>query len=212
MLFRSIAALANQTSASYFVALALGGLAGAWLFGSLNTLRSAAPVLSHSVAGALAGAIVAVEIWKWRMGIRQSTGVPFVLPIAVGIAIGRWGCLFAGPADRTYGFPSTLPWAVDPGDGIARAPVQIYESISMALFALFFFLVLRSGKSWPWRTGFQWLVIFYAAQRFLWEYQKPYPPLLFGLNVFHFLMLGLIAYGLLWIGRGTEAGRRGARG
>ena len=39
----------------------------------------------------------------------------------------------AGLLDPTYGVASTLPWARDFGDGIARHPVQLYESASMAL-------------------------------------------------------------------------------
>ena len=42
--------------------------------------------------------------------------------------------MFAGLPDRTYGTPTSLPWAVDLGDGVGRHPVQVYESASMALF------------------------------------------------------------------------------
>jgi len=35
--------------------------------------------------GGRPGAIIAVEAWKWRHGIRGSTGGPFVLPLCVGI-------------------------------------------------------------------------------------------------------------------------------
>jgi hypothetical protein len=45
-----------------------------------------------AIAGAVAGAIVAVEIFKWRAGIRGSTGGQFVAPLAIGIAVGRLGC------------------------------------------------------------------------------------------------------------------------
>ena len=69
----SVEGLARQTSSSYFVSLALGGALGAWLLGSLNMLRDTRPVLSHSIAGALAGAIVAVELWKCSRGVRAST-------------------------------------------------------------------------------------------------------------------------------------------
>ena len=55
----TVESLARQTAPSYFVALALGAALGAWLLGSANTLRDVHPALSHSIAGALAGAIVA---------------------------------------------------------------------------------------------------------------------------------------------------------
>ena len=85
----SVEALARQTAPSYFVSMALGAAAGAWAIGSLNTLQSKIPVLSHSVAGALAGGIVAVELWKWIHGVKASTGGPFVIPLTLGIVIGR---------------------------------------------------------------------------------------------------------------------------
>ncbi|MFX8918465.1 hypothetical protein ABTN06_19135, partial [Acinetobacter baumannii] len=53
--------------------------------------------------------------------------------------------------------------------------------------------------------AFHAMVIVYAAQRFGLEFLKPYPPVLGPLNVFHLLMLGLIAYGLLWWNRDRGA-------
>ena len=94
--------VAGAVGPGYFISLGVGAAAGAWLSGSLNTLRQAAPALSHSVAGALAGAIVAVELYKAARGIRGSTGGVFVGSLATGIMVGRWGCLFAGLPDRTY--------------------------------------------------------------------------------------------------------------
>ena len=197
--------LARQTEPSYFIHLATGGVIGAWLFGSLNSLRSDVPTLSHSIAGALAGGIAAVEWWKWRRGIRASTGTPFVIPISIGVVIGRWGCLFAGLDDGTFGLPTELPWAVDLGDGVGRHPVQIYESAAMFVFLLVYVAALRAGREWPLRIGFHVLIIVYAAQRFVWEFLKPYPPVVGVFNTFHFLMLGLMGYGICWIICGNRA-------
>jgi len=200
--------LARATEPGYFVSLAVGALIGAWLFGSTNSLRSALVTPSHSIAGALAGGIVAVELWKWRHHVRQSTGGTFVLPICVGILIGRFGCLFAGLADYTYGNPTSLPWAVDLGDGIGRHPVEIYEGLTMGLFALVVARARIRGARWPIRCGFHAMIIVYAAQRFAWEFLKPYPAILGPFNIFHLLMMGLIAYGILWWRR-DDAGADG---
>ncbi len=193
--------LQRQTEPSYFVALAVGAAAGGWGLGSLNTLRAAAPTLSHSIAGALVGAILAVELWKLQRGIRGSTGGPFVIPLALGIIVGRWGCLFAGLADETYGSPTALPWGVDLGDGIARHPVEIYESLAIAGFLIVYWRALATGRGWAVRHGFHAFVLAYAVQRFAWEFLKPYPPLIGGLNLFHLLMLGLGVYAVVWIAR-----------
>lgn len=199
--------LSRITAPSYFVALALGGLFGAWLAGSLNTVPvGLAP--SHSIAGALAGAIVGVELWKARHGVRGSTGGAFVLPIAIGIMVGRWGCLFAGLADQTYGVPTSVPWGVDLGDGVARQPVEIYESLAMAVFIAVYLTARRRGASWAQTRAFYAFVIWYGAQRFCWEFLKPYPTLLGPFNLFHGISLGLIAYGIAW----WRNGDRGAEG
>jgi len=193
--------LARRTEPSYFIALACGALAGAWLAGSLNSLRFALPQVSHSIAGALAGAIVGVELWKWRYGVRQSTGGSFVIPLCLGVIVGRWGCLFAGLADGTYGTPTMLPWAVDLGDGIGRHPVEIYESLAVAAFLAFYWRALVLRRRWALCHGFHAFVLAYAAQRFAWEFLKPYPTLLGPLNLFHLLMLGLVIYAIVWIAR-----------
>ncbi|HEX7692917.1 MAG TPA: prolipoprotein diacylglyceryl transferase family protein [Sphingomonas sp.] len=200
----TVESLARQTAPSYFVALALGAALGAWLLGSANTLRDVHPALSHSIAGALAGAIVAVELWKWLHGVRQSTGGPFVIPLALGVVVGRWGCLFAGLDDQTYGIPTGLPWGVDLGDGIARHPVQLYESLAMTGFLIVYWRALAAGRPWAQRHGFHAFVLAYAIQRFAWEFLKPYPTLIGPFNVFHIVMIGLGAYALIWIARGRD--------
>ncbi|MBS0639001.1 MAG: prolipoprotein diacylglyceryl transferase family protein [Acetobacteraceae bacterium] len=179
----------------YFVALALGAGIGMWLVGSLNTLRADVPTLSHSVAGALAGAIVAVEIYKAARGIRGSTGGIFVGSLAAGIVVGRFGCFFAGLPDGTFGIRTTLPWGVDFGDGVARHPVQLYESAAMALFLLAYLLALRDRRPWALRRAFYVMCVWYGLQRFAWEFLKPYPPLFASINVFHVLCAGLVIYG-----------------
>lgn len=197
----SVEGLARQTAPSYFISLALGAAAGAWAAGSINSLRFGAPTLSHSIAGALAGAIVAVELWKLVHGIRRSTGGPFVIPLCLGIVVGRWGCLFAGLPDHTYGIPTNLPWGVDLGDGVPRHPVQLYESLAMAGFLAVYWRAVRRGGRWAVEHGFHWFVLAYAVQRFAWEFLKPYPTILGPLNVFHFLMMGLAGYAVFWIAR-----------
>jgi len=182
----------------YFAALAAGALPAAWLAGSLNTLNGATPALSHSVVGALVGAIVGVEIYKAVFGIRGSTGAAFVGSFALGVVVGRWGCLFAGLADRTYGLPTAMPWGVDLGDGIARHPVEIYESAAMALFLAIYIAALYARQPWALRRAFYALCIWYGFQRFVWEFLKPYPPIAGPFNLFHLLCAGLVAYGLLW--------------
>ena len=112
----------------YFASLAAGAIVGALFFGSFNMGLAGIWTIGHSIAGAIAGGIVAVEIYKLVRGIKGSTGLPFVAPLALGVGIGRLGCFFAGLPDYTYGTPTRLPWAVNFGDGVPRYPGQWYES------------------------------------------------------------------------------------
>lgn len=210
--------LAGVTGPGYFGALAGGAALGAWAAGSVNTLRGPAPALSHSIVGALVGAIVGVELYKAARGIKGSTGAVFVGPFAIGAVIGRWGCLFAGLPDRTYGTPTRLPWAVDLGDHVGRHPVQVYESLSMAAFLAVYLVALAQRRAWAFRRSFYVLCLCYAGQRFAWEFLKPYPSVVGPLNLFHLLCLGLGLYGWLYFRadlateraeRSAAAGRRG---
>lgn len=187
--------LAASVGGGYFAALAVGAAGGAWAAGSLNSLRQTVPSLSHSVAGALVGAIVAVELYKAARGIKGSTGGPFVGSFSLGVVIGRFGCFFAGIADDTYGTPAALPWGVDLGDGVSRHPVQIYESASMAVFLALYLMGLKTRAPWAMRRGFYAMCAWYGAQRFLWEFLKPYPSVVGPLNLFHILCGGLVVYG-----------------
>lgn len=185
----------------YVAALAGGAVAGAWGFGSLNTGLADVPHASHSIAGALAGAIVAVEIYKRARGITVSTGAVWVGPLALGIAIGRLGCLFAGLPDETYGIPAASPWSVDLGDGVPRHPVQLYESLAMLVFLAAYLAALARRAAWTRHRAFYLFILFYAAQRFVWEFLKPYPDLVGPLNLFQLLSLAMFAYALAFDAR-----------
>ena len=188
----------------YFIALGTGAIAGALLFGSTNMSLAGIWQIGHSIAGAVAGGIAGVELYKWRAGIRGSTGGQFVAPLAVGIVVGRFGCFFAGLPDYTYGTPTAMPWGVDFGDGIPRHPVQLYESAAMAVFLVVYLTEIARGSPLFLRQGFYLLVGFYALQRFIWEFFKPYPALVGPFNLFHCVCAGLLAYSLIMMGQRHE--------
>jgi phosphatidylglycerol:prolipoprotein diacylglycerol transferase len=188
----------------YFIALGLGAIGGALLFGSLNLGLAGRWVLGHSIAGAIAGGVVAVEAFKLATGIKGSTGAQFVAPLATGIAVGRLGCFFAGLPDFTYGTPTSLPWGVDFGDGIARHPVQLYESAAMALLLIVYLTRIARGSEFFRAQGFYLFVGWYACQRFVWEFIKPYPTILGPFNIFHAICIVLLGYSLFMLRRNHE--------
>ena len=80
-----------------------------------------------TIVGALAFGLITVELAKRYIGLRESTGDLYAIPLALGIAIGRIGCFLTGLSDNTYGTPTNLPWAINFGDNIPRHPTQLYE-------------------------------------------------------------------------------------
>ncbi len=188
----------------YLVAVLFGAGLGAWAFGTANLWFSGIEQFGRSIAGALAGAILATELYKKANGITERTGAVYALPVALGIAVGRIGCLLSGLDDNTHGIATGMSWGWDFGDGIARHPVQLYESLAMASFAAAYVITMGRGSHFWRKNGFYLAVIFYGAQRFVWEFLKPYSGAIAGLTLFQILCLVLIAYGVERIWRNKK--------
>ena len=189
----------------YIAALVFGAGLGAYLFGSANLWLSGQSGIARSVEGALAGGIVAIELYKWSAGIIVRTGARFALPLALGIAIGRLGCYFAGLDDFTYGTPTALPFGHDFGDGVPRHPVQLYESAAMGAFALLYVLAILNRGAFVITNGFYLVLAYYGAQRFLWEFLKPYSTLIGPFTLFHLLSLTILLYAAVMLATAPKA-------
>lgn len=181
--------------AAAFVGAAVGGKIVFWLAEPTVTLEHASDVAfwlgGKSVVGGLVGAIAAVEWTKRRLGISTPTGDVFVVPLAVGIGIGRIGCFLSGLEDHTHGLPATLPWAVDYGDGVPRHPAQLYELAYVWLLApLMLWLSRRSHRE---GDLFRLFVVAYLGFRLGLEFLKPGVPL-GPLNLIQWLSLAGVVY------------------
>jgi prolipoprotein diacylglyceryltransferase len=195
----------EKAGIAYALALLAGAAAGGFGAGTLNLWLSGEEGIGRSILGALAGAIAAVEIFKRARGMRGSTGLIFVPAFATSVMVGRWGCFFAGLEDETHGTPTSLPWGYDFGDGVLRHPVQLYESFAMAAFLAVALIFIGRRSPFFLQNGFYVLVFFYAAQRFLWEFLKPYGAVLGPFNLFHLLCAGLMIYSGVMIAKGRAA-------
>jgi prolipoprotein diacylglyceryltransferase len=126
---------------------ALGSKLLFWLEDPQLTWRSlhdpAYLIGGKTIVGALAFGLLSVELTKRYIGIRQSTGDLYAIPLALGIAIGRIGCFLTGLSDNTYGTATTLPWAVNFGDGISRHPTQLYEIVFLLALIPILYRVLN---------------------------------------------------------------------
>ena len=181
----------------YAAALLAGAVAGGFGAGTLNLWLSGAPGIGRSVVGALAGAILAIEVFKRWRGITGSTGLIFVPAFATSVVVGRWGCFLSGIEDNTHGTPTSLPWGHDFGDGAMRHPVQLYESFTMLAFLVVALVLIGRRNSFFMRNGFYLLVLVYAGQRFIWEFLKPYGAAIGPFNLFHLICAGLMIYAVV---------------
>ena len=193
---KDAAARIDQAGFGYAAALVGGAAVGGYAAGTANLWLSGEPGVARSIVGALAGAIAAIELFKRARGIRGSTGIIFVPAFCTSVAIGRWGCFYSGLTDHTHGSPTTLAWGHDFGDGVLRHPVQLYESAAMAAFLAYALVMLARRDAFFMKNGFYMMVTWYAAQRFGWEFFKPYAAVVGPLNLFHFVCLGLMVYAI----------------
>jgi prolipoprotein diacylglyceryltransferase len=183
----------------YIAVLVFGAGVGALVLGTANLWLSEESGVARSIEGAIAGGTLAIELYKRSAHITARTGARFALPLAVGIAVGRIGCYLAGLDDFTFGTPTTLPWGHDFGDGVLRHPVQLYESAAMAAFAVVYVVRVRRNDRFVIENGFYLAVGYYGLQRFLWEFIKPYGPLLGPFTLFHIFSILIFVYAVIMI-------------
>ena len=148
-------------------------------------------VEGKTIVGGLLGGLLAVELAKRLLGIRQPTGDLYALPLAVGIAVGRVGCFLTGLSDRTYGKATGWDWGVDFGDGVLRHPTQLYEIVFLLGVLAPAILLLRDGRP---GDRFRLFMAGYLGWRLLVGFIQPSPTFL-GLATLQWAcVLGLVYY------------------
>ena len=178
------------------VGAALGSTLLAWLQHVLDSPSTThGPVAwwgGKTIVGGLAGGTLAVEAVKRRIGETRRTGDPFVLPLALGMAIGRVGCFLAGLGDHTEGGPTSMPWGMDFGDGIRRHPATLYEIVALGVLAAW---AAAWGRHPLMREGdlFRGFFAGYAGFRFALEFLKPDDHDWLGLSAIQIVCLVVLA-------------------
>lgn len=145
----------------------------------------------------IVGGYFGVELAKWTLDIRIKTGDTFAVPVAVAVAIGRLAC-FAGGC--CYGAPTGLPWGMRfarAGDTLARHPTQLYEAAFHLAMAAMLFAFQQRGL---FRGQLVKLYILsYLAYRFLTEFIRPEPQVLWGLTGYQWAAVALAPlFAALW--------------
>lgn len=156
----------------------------------------------RTIVGGILGGFLAVWAVKRRLGITQRLGNYLVPSLCVGIFLGRIGCFLAGCC---YGTATSVPWAVDFGDGLSRNPTQVYE----ALFVLGMLVYAQSTleKHPPGRL-FRIFMIAYFSWRFGIEFLRVNPTWHFGLTAYQATSLGVVFAYVLRLAMGSLKGAR----
>ncbi|MEH7414178.1 prolipoprotein diacylglyceryl transferase family protein [Neobacillus drentensis] len=150
-----------------------------------------------TIVGGLLGGLIGVETTKKIIGWTRSTGDDFVLPLAVGMMIGRFGCFLTGLDDHTYGVPTSWIIGVDFGDGVKRHPTQLYEICFLLLLVVILFYSKRKQVGWEGML-FQLFMLSYLFFRFMIDFIKPTPHPYWILNNIQLAsLLGIIYY--IWL-------------
>lgn len=191
-----------KSSNAFYIALfgIVGGAIGAKLplifmyWNELNTNANSINSImqGRTVVGGLIGGTVSIFIAKKIFNIKERMGNQLAIPIAVGMAVGRIGCLLRGCC---YGKETHLPWGIDFGDYILRHPTQVYEMIFDIVMAVYLYIRKQKGV----KPGQLYSIFLngYLSFRFLLEFIRVEKVSSIGLTDFQILCV----VGVLFINR-----------
>jgi uncharacterized radical SAM superfamily Fe-S cluster-containing enzyme/prolipoprotein diacylglyceryltransferase len=146
-----------------------------------------------TIMAGLVGGYFGAEATEWALDIRTKMCDVFAVPSAIGIGIGRLACFHAGCC---RGVPTSLPWGVDFGDGVACHPTQLYESAFHLSAAVVLWQLQRRGLF----RGhlIRLYLVAYFIYRFATEFIRPEPSLWLGLTGYQLATLVLTPFFALW--------------
>ncbi len=177
-------------------------LAGAILYGG------------KSILGGLAGAYVGAVVTKRVVGYRESTGDMFAPAVALGMAVGRWGCFLT----EQIGTPTSLPWGISVdastaarmpmcascGYGVPMHPSFLYE---IAFHALAFTALVWMRDRVPVRGELLKIYLLgYAVFRFLVEFVRGNSAVWLGLSYSQLFLLPSTLLLILYFSRRAASG------
>jgi len=156
--------------------------------------------------GGLTFGIGALLLQGWRAGIGGLRVLDLGAPAAaVGYGIGRIGCFLSG--DGCYGVATRLPWGMSFPHGLEPTyervhPTPLYELAAGLAIGLWLWFRARRTRPAGWILG-EYLVLTGAA-RFLVEFVRRNPKVLWGLSNAQLASLGSVVAGIaliLWLAR-----------
>lgn len=147
---------------------------------------------NKTVLGGFLGGLFGVEITKYFIGEKQSSGDLYVLPIILALFIGRIGCFSMGVYEPTHGIETSFFTGMDLGDGKLRHPIMLYEMFFLLLLAIFFISIrhqkLENG------LRFKIFMLAYFSFRFFMEFLKPSHPIACNLSIIQWCAIFIWLY------------------
>ena len=154
-----------------------------------------------SIVGGLVGGMFGVAVIKKIAGIKLKLGNTIAPSIALGMAIGRFGCFFNGCC---YG--KAASWGCDFGDGLSRLPTQLFEAAFHA--AAFALLVCFGNRAKTAGILFKLYLLAYFAFRFPTEFIRENAIVWGGMTIYQIICtLGLVYIALVLL-KGAINGRK----
>jgi phosphatidylglycerol:prolipoprotein diacylglycerol transferase len=151
--------------------------------------------------GGLAFGIAALVLQGWRAGIGGLKTLDLAAPAAaIGYGVGRIGCFLSG--DGCYGIATSLPWGMRFPNGLEPTyvpvhPTPLYELCGGLLIGGWLWFRGRRARPTGWILG-EYLVLSGGA-RFLVEFIRRNPKILFGLSNAQLASVGSVLVGLALI-------------
>lgn len=178
------------------IAAAIGALIFSRLIGALENPKEwynhSHPWLylygTKTVVGGFLGGWLFVEIAKFFMKLKASSGDIMVYPILFALFIGRIGCFSQGIHEMTYGYPTKFMTGMNLGDGILRHPLALYEMVILVLIAVF---IYYGNKKNIFKEGMQFktMMLLYLLYRFFAEWMKPHYSIAFDLTIIQIVII-----------------------
>lgn len=202
-----------------FLGAIFGAFLGAILLATLEHLLQVQKVIEENgwqgliqgktIVGGLLGGLIGVESVKKMVDHTESTGDDMVIPLALGIAIGRIGCFLTGIGDETVGIQTTWSVGIDFGDGMLRHPTQLYE-IGYLFILMICCIWLSRHKPWE-GFVFQIFMLAYLNFRFLVEWLKPTDKLYVHLSAIQWACILGVCYYVVLVMKKRKGERRHAK-
>jgi len=211
---------------------AIAGVVGSRIYSALESPREfwadpSAVLFSRSgytwFGGLLGGFVVLVFVARrWKIPVLLFLDIASPAG-AIGYAFGRMGCLLSGDGD--YGVPTTLPWGMSFPNGIEPTipkclawglpadckvhPTPVYESLVAVAIGIYVWHLGTKAMRVPMPQGriFGSYLILTGIARFLVEFIRLDPKVLFGMTNAQVFSLACIAGGIVLVLRKNSSAR-----